>query len=89
MIKTDLIIYKNDMGDIKIDIALKDENIWLSQIQLCEVFQRSKATISEHISSIFEEGELIQKATVRDFRTVQMEGNRKVEREIVSLSPDP
>jgi len=67
--ETNLIIYKSDAGDIKVDITLQDENIWLSQAKLCEVFQRSKATISEHISHIFDEGELDETSVVRNFRT--------------------
>jgi hypothetical protein len=79
---SDILIYQNETGDIKLDITLEDETLWLSQAQLCEVFGRSKATISEHIKSIFGEGELYAEATVRKFRTVQTEGERDVEREI-------
>ena len=50
--------------------------------QICELFQKSKATISEHIKNVFEEGELEALATVRNFRTVQTEGPREVERAI-------
>lgn len=79
---SEIIIYQNPEGNIKIDVRMEEETVWLSQSQLCELFQKSKATISEHIKNVFEEGELDAGATVRDFRTVQMEGNRNVEREI-------
>jgi len=79
---SDIIIYKNDNGDIKLDIRFEAENIWLNQSQLCEVFQKSKSTISEHISNIFKENELEEKATIRNFRTVQKEGQREVSRGI-------
>ncbi len=79
---SEILLYQNKEGDIKIDVRLEDETVWLTQAQLCELFQKSKATISEHIKNVFEEGELSSSATVRDFRTVQMEGNRKVERDI-------
>lgn len=79
---SEIIIYQNNDGKIKIDVRLEDETVWLSQAQICELFQKSKATISEHIKNVFEEGELDSLATVRDFRTVQTEGNRTVEREI-------
>jgi len=67
----DVLIYQNDSGEIKVDVRFEEQSIWLNQAQLCEVFQKSKATISEHISNIFSEGELSQEAVVRNFRTVQ------------------
>ncbi len=78
----EILIYQNSEGNIKIDVRLEDETVWLTQAQLCELFQKSKATISEHIKNVFEEGELEASATVRNFRTVQTEGNREVERAI-------
>ncbi len=79
---SEIILYQNSDGNIKIDVRLEEETVWLTQAQLCELFQKSKATISEHIKNVFDEGELDAGATVRKFRTVQMEGNRHVEREI-------
>lgn len=79
---SEMLIYQNENGDIKVDVRFEEKSIWLSQSQLCEVFGKSKATISEHISHIFEEGELEHIATVRKFRTVQIEGEREVAREI-------
>jgi hypothetical protein len=78
----EILIYQNQDGNIKIDVRLEDETVWLTQAQLCDLFQKSKATISEHIKNIFEEGELDSISTVRKFRTVQLEGERKVEREL-------
>ena len=78
---SEILIYQNMEGDIKIDVRLEDETVWLTQGQLCELFQKSKATISEHIKNVFTEGELDAGATVRKFRTVQSEGKRKVERD--------
>jgi hypothetical protein len=77
-----ILLYQNQSGEIKLDVLIEDETVWLSQSQICELFQKSKSTISEHIKNVFEEGELVEKATLRNFRTVQNEGNRKVEREI-------
>lgn len=79
---SEILIYQNPDGNIKIDVRLEEETVWLTQAQLCELFQKSKATISEHIKNVFEEGELVASATVRNFRTVQTEGNREVERAI-------
>jgi len=82
MNNSEILIYQNSEGNIKIDVRLEEESVWLTQAQLCELFQKSKATISEHIKNVFEEGELDASATVRNFRTVQIEGKREVERAI-------
>ena len=70
----EILIYQNQEGNIKIDVRLEDETIWLTQAQLCELFNKSKATISEHIKNVFEEGELDQKVVVRKFRTTTQHG---------------
>lgn len=82
MNNSEILIYQNSEGSIKIDVRLEEESVWLTQAQICELFQKSKATISEHIKNVFEEGELDASATVRNFRTVQTEGKREVERAI-------
>lgn len=71
---SEIIIYQNPSGDIKIDVRLEEESVWLTQAQLCELFQKSKATISEHIKNVFEEGELDEKVVVRKFRTTTKHG---------------
>ena len=80
--QSELLIYQTPDGVTKIETRLQDETVWLTQAQLCELFQKSKSSISEHIKHIFEEEELEQARTVRKFRTVQKEGNKDVEREI-------
>ncbi len=72
----EIILYQTSQGDIKLEVTLQGETVWLTQSQLCELFQKSKATISEHIKNVFMEGELDASSTVRNFRTVQTEGNR-------------
>ena len=74
----EIVIYRADDGNAKIDVRFVDETVWLTQAQLCELYQTSKANISEHIKNIFEEKELDEESTVRKFRTVQEEGNRTV-----------
>ena len=69
-----IILYQTEDGKIKIETRIKNESVWLSQMQLCELFNRSKATISEHIKHIFEEEELEEKVVVRDFRTTTQHG---------------
>jgi len=71
---SDVIIYENENGDIKVDVTFEDKSIWLSQAQICEVFGKSKATISEHISNIFSEAELEENSVVRNFRTTANDG---------------
>lgn len=77
----EIVIYQTDDGQTKIDVRFEDETVWLTQAQLVDLYQSSKANISEHIKHIFEEGELDEGATVRKFRTVQIEGTREVGRE--------
>ena len=78
----EIVLYQNQDGQIKLDVRLEDETVWLTQVQLCALFKKSKATISEHIKNVFTEGELIYDSTVRNFRTVQQEGTRNVERDL-------
>jgi hypothetical protein len=70
----EILIYQNQEGTIKIDVRLEEETVWLTQSQICELFQKSKATISEHIKNVFEEGELQENAVVRNFRTTAADG---------------
>jgi hypothetical protein len=83
-----IIMYQSQDGQTKIEVKLNDETVWLTQAQMVELFQSSKSNISEHLSNIFLEGELTEKATVRKFRTVQTEGDREVEREITHYNLD-
>ena len=90
-LKTDqgeIVIYQTEDGKTKIDVRFIDETVWLTQQQLAELFQSSKANVSEHIKNIYAEGELEEMATVRNFRTVQIEGNRKVTRTITYYNLD-
>ncbi len=77
-----LLLYQTEDGQTKIEVRLQDETVWLSQAQLSELFDKDKRTVSEHIQNIFKEAELSPDSTVRKFRTVQTEGNRKVSRQI-------
>ena len=84
----EVVIYKTEDGNTRIDVRFVDETVWLTQAQLVELYQSSKANISEHIKNIFLEGELDESSTVRKFRTVQKEGERIVERDIVHYNLD-
>ena len=81
-------IYTTADGNTNIDVRFEDENVWLTQKQLAELFQTSKSNVSEHLKNIFEEGELQEKATVRKFRTVRNEGDREVSRQTIHYNLD-
>lgn len=72
--KGDIVIYRSGNGDTKIDVHFQDETVWLTQAQLCELYQSSKANVSEHIKNIFEEGELEEDSVVRKIRTTAADG---------------
>jgi len=79
---SEIILYQNPDGNIKLDVRLEEETVWLTQAQMGQLFGKDKRTISEHINNIYSEEELEKSSTVRKFRTVQLEGNREVEREL-------
>ena len=76
-----ILIYQNEKGDTRIDVYFESDTIWMTQKAMCELYQVAKSSVSEHISNIFKDGELDPEATVRKFRTVQIEGTRQVTRE--------
>lgn len=69
-----VIIYKSNDGETRIDVKFSGETAWLSQQQLCELYNTSKANVSEHIKHIFEDDELEEEAVVRKFRTTAGDG---------------
>ena len=72
--KGEIMIYQTDDGLTHIDVRMEDETVWLTQAQLCELYQTSKSNISEHIKHIFEDGELTEDSVVRKFRTTAADG---------------
>jgi prophage maintenance system killer protein len=69
-----IVIYQTDDGKIELEIALAEETVWLSQMQICDLFDKNKRTISEHIRNIFKEGELQENSVVRKSRTTAADG---------------
>ena len=67
--KNEIILFENQ--GVKLEVNLKEETVWLTQAQLCELYQTSKSNISEHIKHIFEEGELDEISVVRKFLTTE------------------
>lgn len=80
--ENNFIIYQNPNGEVKVDVFVENETVWLTQKSMGELFGVVKSTISEHLSNVFETNELKKEATVRNFRTVQKEGERQVKREL-------
>ena len=69
-----VIIYTANDGKTKVDVKLEEETLWLTQTQMCELYQTSKSNVSEHIKHIFEEGELNEESVVRKFRITAADG---------------
>lgn len=85
--ENEIILYHPD-DTLALDVRVEDESVWLTQVQIVELFNSSKANISEHLKHIFESGELDREATVRKFRTVRQEGNRNVTRTLEFFNLD-
>ena len=83
----EIILYQPD-NEVKLEVRMEEETVWLTQAQIVELFQSSKANISEHIKNIYEQEELDESATVRDFRTVRQEGKRQVVRTLTYYNLD-
>ena len=77
-----IIIYTTLDGEMKLEVKLENETVWLSQKQMAELFKKNIPTINEHIKNVFFEGELEKDRTIRKFRIVQREGEREITREI-------
>ena len=69
-----IVVYVDDNGQPQVDVRFQDETVWLTQAQLVELYQSSKANVSEHIKNIFDEGELDKNSVVRKFRTTAADG---------------
>ena len=78
----EILIYQNSEGNIKIDVRLEDETVWLTPEQMGLLFCKGRSTVAEHIANVYSEGELDQTPTCRKFRQVRTEGSRNVERDI-------
>jgi len=71
---SDLLIYESETGQIKVDVRLEDETVWLTQAQMAQLFGKGRSTITEHLGNIFSEGELDEKLVCRDFRHTTQHG---------------
>lgn len=78
----DLILYTTEDGRSQIKLRAKDQSVWLTQLEIAELFDATKQNISLHLKNLFEEGELDPAATVKESLTVQIEGSREVQRTV-------
>ena len=84
----DIIIYNTEDGKAKINLQYADGTVWLSQLEIAELFQTTKQNVSKHVKAIYLEGELEERATVNYKLTVQKEGNRKISRQLAYYNLD-
>lgn len=84
----EILIYQTDDGQTNIEVKIEDDTVWLTQQQMSELFQTSRTNVVEHIKHIYEEGELDEISTCRNFRQVRKEGNREVTRLIPHYNLD-
>ena len=82
MDNNEIIIYQGEDGQTHIDVKFTDKTVWLSQQQMAELYQTSRSNVVEHIKHIYEDEELDEDSTCRNFRQVRQEGSRQVSREI-------
>ncbi len=80
--KGELIVYQSEDGDVKLDVRLEDESVWLTQPLMARLFQTTQQNISQHILNIYEEGELTPEATHKKFLSVRQEGDRQIRRRL-------
>ena len=85
-LNSEMVVYVGDDGKPQIQVRLQDESMWLTQVQLAQVFQTTRQNIGQHIKNIYEEKELDPSATIKNFFIVQTEGGREVSRNIEHYS---
>jgi hypothetical protein len=77
---SDLVLYTSNDGRTRLDLRVEGQTVWLTQLEIAELFQTTKQNVSLHAKNIFEDGELTPEATVKESLTVQIEGKREVQR---------
>jgi hypothetical protein len=85
---SEVLLYQTEDGSTRIDVHLQGETVWLSQAQMAALLQTTKQNIGMHIKNVFDEGELLSEATVKESFTVQKEGSREVSRTISQYNLD-
>jgi len=80
--KGELILYQTEDGHTHIEVRLQDETVWMSQLAMAELFQTTVSNINIHLNNVYEEGELKEAATIKDYLIVRQEGIREVHRNV-------
>ena len=83
-----LILYKDDEGKVNVNVRFADEDVWLTQQQLADIYCTTKQNVSQHIDNILTDGELDENLTIKNFLTVRQEGKRQVQRDITYYNLD-
>lgn len=83
-----MLLYKPEDAEVKVDVVLKDEEIWLTQKAMAELFETTVSNINIHIKNIYEANELEQNRTIKKSFIVQSEGEREIKREVLSYNLD-
>jgi len=83
-----LMIYQNEKGDTKVDVLFQDGNIWMTQASIAELYQTKPQNITQHIKHIYEDGELDENRTCKEYLQVQTEGKRQIKRHTKHYSFD-
>ena len=87
--KGEIVLYQpTGEKHVQLEVRIEDESVWLSQMQMAELFNSTKQNISLHINNIYKEKELDQSSTVKEYLTVQKEGNREVKRKLTIYNLD-
>ena len=79
-VKSEFLLYRTEDGQMLIEVRLENQNVWLSQTEMADLFQTTKLNVSLHLQNIYDEGELTREATVKDYLTVRTKGKRQVKR---------
>jgi hypothetical protein len=79
--RSEIVLYQLEDGQARIEVRLEEESVWLTQAAMAELFQSTPQNITVHLKNIYDEGELSESATCKDYLQVQKEGSRLVERE--------
>ena len=85
---SELVLYTSNDGRTRLDLRIEGQTVWLTQLEIAELFQTTKQNVSLHAKNIFEDGELPPEATVKESLTVQTEGKREVQRTILLCNLD-
>lgn len=84
----EVVVYEDPVGEVRVDVRLERETVWLSQRQMADLFDTSTDNVGLHLKNVFAEGELVEAVTTEDYSVVQIEGRRKVRRKVKHYNLD-